>query len=326
MSFAREITNLTNETGLGTVKVYGINCGVHSNLCSKFGITSVPSIHLLAAGATSTTFTISKKRMHPFIILNRLAVEKEPLALGNDKMKQNIYNDAYLSFFWSLRKQIFKQQGPLSRTQKKALKDWLELLKKALPPGWKIRRIINDILNDFKQVVDGEEYLILTLDKHSNPGSKWSNECEKDPQGPYQCGLWSLMHITTVGVFEFNWFLDSFMAPDIPISAAHAAKTIQSFVSTFLDCKKNCNTNLLAGYDPCGNGRCEKLNSEVGEMLDWLQVSIWWLEAHNAVKPKLSRSFKQSQWPPHRDCPTCWRKDGSMDEKALYRYMRIMYW
>jgi hypothetical protein len=159
-------------------------------------------------------------QLHPFSLLNTLGIQVDEMRLSeiveeNDKSvrikrkavdgefertKENVFDDAYLSFDFNLRHGIlFTNSEPLSNSTKAALHDWLELLQKSLPPVWKIHKVINAVLGDFETATRDEEQLFRILDQFPAPTQKWSKSCTKGMPGMgYTCGLWELFHIMAV--------------------------------------------------------------------------------------------------------------------------------
>jgi hypothetical protein len=350
--------------GLDPVKVYSISCQVHTDLCRKFGVTSYPRVLLLSPGKSTVdaAVRISIKRLHPFIVLNRLGVQVDHLPWGGDedaaltkqnslqkrkattsgkvmnRTKQNVFEDAHLSFDYTLRHGIYTTEGALSGNYKTAFNNWLELLKMSLPPGWTARKVINAILDDFPTATSSKEHLLRIIERFPTPKKEWSESCTKGVPGMgYTCGLWYLLHIATVGVVEFNLMVESDQN-ELAITTGHAADVIRDFIAYFFGCEA-CRTHFLADYGACMQDRCNRLSSEYGEQLpQWTQLPVWLLETHNAVNVRIRNekvdterrsatlNMADVQWPVRRNCQACWRDDGSLDHNATYQYLRIEYW
>ena len=136
--------------------------------------------------------------------------------------KQELYGDAYLSFDFALRNGIFMESPILTNTTKSALEEWLQLLRRALPPVWKIQRTIDAILNDFDTNTANETIFLETIEPFKPNHKDWSPACTHENGLPgYTCGLWELFHIMTVGVMEWNKQGDNKW---VVISTEHAAK------------------------------------------------------------------------------------------------------
>jgi hypothetical protein len=256
------------------------------------------------------------------------------------RTKQDIYNDAYLSFEFALRHGIYAGvANGLSNTTSQVLDDWIHLLQSTLPPMWKIQDMITDLIEHKEEIVQGEEKLMAILDKHPPPKKAFSVSCTRgDKYAGYTCGLWELFHIMTIGLVEWNhlamgddW---AYYIPD------EAATTLRDYIQNFFGCEK-CRVNFLHEYDSCALDRCNRLAEDAtGGVEDWKELSLWLFEMHNAVNTRLlrermDREEKRSptdqeildvQWPSRWDCPTCWHADGRWDQDQIYMFLRLTYW
>ena len=265
--------------GLPTVEVHAVSCKVHTQLCQNFDVHTYPQVHLFAEGATNTTARIVSKRLHPFVVLNRLGIQSDHFPDSKDipavrlrsrkkkppgifaRTKKDIFDDAFRAFDFNMRNGIFVGKGPLKHDSRSALRNWLELLRMTLPPGWKIRPVINAILDDFKAATTDEENLVRILDKFDPPEPKFSESCTKGMPGlGYTCGLWGLFHIMSIGVVQWNALVDQ-DSPQILISTMHAADTLRGFIEHFFACEE-CRTHFLAEYDTCALDRCNRLSPD----------------------------------------------------------------
>lgn len=297
-------------------------------------------------------------QLHPFDVLNRLGIQVDEMKLdtvanttsqvvrlkGSDvikttiRTKQDVYNDAFLAFDFSLRNSVFISNEGLSNSTKQALNSWLELLKRSLPPVWKIHSIINALLKDFELATSSEEQLLRLLDRLPPPPTKhWSDSCTKGTPGMgYTCGLWSLFHIITVGVVEWNMMLGEEQA-EMVLSPLDSANTLRDFIANFFGCEV-CRTNFLASYDDCAFERCNRLTENDLDYEHWIQLPVWLYDTHNGVNMRLMREAAEreghelshkdeinSQWPSQANCPKCWYEDGSRDE-WIYKFLRVEYW
>jgi thiol-disulfide isomerase/thioredoxin len=199
VSIAQQITKLAEETGQH-VDVYAVSCTVHKPICKAFGIKGYPKIYLFEKGAhTNQTGEVNYWEMHPFKLLNalgmqagdlQLQVEPVPTKEGRDvkekkavettavkRTKRQIYDDAYLSFHFSLQQGIFMTDSALTNTTKDAFHDWLELLRVALPPTWAIHDLIKALLKDFEKVSLSEDNLVAVIDQYPPKSTKWTVGC-----------------------------------------------------------------------------------------------------------------------------------------------------
>ncbi len=298
--------------------------------------------------------------LHPFDLLNRLGIQVEEMHLGSfvdaispvapgqgsenkiqstsRRTKQDVYNDAYLAFDFSLRNGVFTSNDPLTNRTKQALHEWLDLLRRSLPPVWKIHRIIRALLDDFERATTSEKQLLQIMDQLPPPPAKaWSEFCTKGIAGMgYTCGLWGLFHIMSVGLVEWNMMLDEDQG-DMALSPIKAANVLRNFIANFFGCEV-CRTNFLASFDDCAFDRCNRLTEDDLDYEYWIQFPLWLHDMHNGVNLRLAREAAEregstlsdidgtrSQWPSHADCPKCWYEDGSRDE-WIYKFLRVEYW
>jgi len=295
--------------------------------------------------------------LHPFSILNDLGIELGEMKLDSltesrastqleqatatdsyFRTKQNIFDDAFLSFDFSMRNGIFTSNKPLSNTTQDALWDWLDLLSRALPPSWTIHKTVKGLLNNFDNITKSEESLVSVMDGFPHPTTKsWSDSCTKGKKGMgYTCGLWELFHIISIGIVEWNLMLDE-EQDDILIPVTQAADTIHQFIVNFFGCEE-CRTNFDMAYASCAHDRCNRLKEDAFGLDAWYQLPLWLHETHNAVnvrlmKEKAKRERKDTThhdegrvvWPSHDACAECWTESGER-EASLYKFLRIEYW
>lgn len=366
VEFAQQMHDLVGpDTDLS---IHAVSCVVHRALCQEWGVHGYPQIKLFPVGALNYTAIAIYSEMHPFDVLNDLGIEVdqaqllkgvEPASSQSSSSKKNvrgttdvdstaelvykrtkedIYNDAYLSFHFALRNGIFMTSGPLSEKEQAAFGEWLILLHRTLPPTWHIKKLIRAITNDFDKAVLSEANLLEIVDKFPPPHKKWSEGCSHGEKGMgYTCGLWELFHIVTVGFVEWNRLITT---DDWTLVAGseEAALTIRNYVEHFFACEV-CRMNFLMEFDTCAFDRCNRLNNDAGTVAEWKELPLWLAETHNAVnvrlmKEKLEREKTtptlqdeiDKQWPARDDCPRCWREDGFSEEENVFRYLRLEYW
>jgi hypothetical protein len=198
------------------VKFYAVECSVFKQVCHDFGVNGYPQVKAFRAGSSEPVADLFPTIPHPFELLTLLDVHNvEQMNFGDDddssswtsitrkkkdyhRTKHQTFNDAYLSFDFSMRN-LFTTNGPLQKDSQSALKNWLELLGKTMPHVWEIQRVVNAILDDFNNATSHEEKLLEILDQFPRPASKWSRSCTKGQPGMgYTCGLWELFHIMSV--------------------------------------------------------------------------------------------------------------------------------
>lgn len=343
------------------IKVYAVSCTVYKPLCKYFGVHAYPGLRLFTAGATNATAEASYWSLHPFSVLKELGIQTTNLNLDlpktkkrisdksrpeylvdddlNLRTKQNVYDDAWKSFHFSMENGVFmNDSGPLSNNTQTHLRDWLDLLKLALPPSWQIQTLLKALLDNFNDIVQSESELNRILKLHPPPKKNWSPSCTHgNPIAGYTCGLWELFHIVTVGTVEFNMMISTDDG-QIVIQTEDTASKIRNFVESFFGCEV-CRTNFLQAFDTCSFNRCSRLSNEAYSDVQWLQLPVWLWETHNAVnvrllnekaerenwKPK-QRDEIDKQWPSRSACPKCWDAAGAWDDKVVYKFLRLEYW
>lgn len=366
IKLARQLTAMASKLGQ-TIEFHAVSCVANKQVCLNQGIHGYPHIQVYPAGATNGT-EFGAWEVHPFRMLSALGIEVEGFEFEfdeaedtNDKSlsqkstdesgfqlprhvhnKQELYGDALLSFDFALRNGVFMEAPTLTNTTKDALGKWLELLRRALPPVWKIQRYIDTIMEDFDTATANETIFLKTIEPFKPDHSDWSPACSHENGLPgYTCGLWELFHIMTVGVVEWNKQGDNKW---IVIATEYAADTLRDYVAHFFGCQV-CRENFLAAYDACAFDRCNRLKPHTDDdendsyPTDWEQFPLWLWETHNAVNVRLlhERATREGRtvsaqdetdvrWPSRQECPGCWRDDGSWDEDVVYKYLRISYW
>lgn len=291
--------------------------------------------------------------------------EKKDVSLSSfwgRRTKQEIFHDAYLSFDFALRNGVFVNSETLPPAKENALKEWLHLLQKTTPVTWNIHKPIHGLLQNFAEIVQSEQQFLQVLDAHPpNHSSRkqqqqqrqWSHACTRDVPGMgYSCGLWTLFHIASVGLVEYNILIDAqddLLLGEISLNTTRAAETIRNFVEHFFGCDE-CRVHFLHAYDTCALDRCTRLDGGQHNFEQWRQFPIWLFETHNAVSKRLFHEKVESekkggsstttiiitqeqeqvhQWPDVSSCPRCWLDQDprkGWDEENVYKYMRVEYW
>lgn len=335
-----------------------------------------------ATGKNASTEVVYWK-LHPFDTLNSLGVRVDKMRLHNDgavanglpsdsgflqrlrkrvqgpssssmtttnslgwppRTREQVFDDAFLSFDFNLRSAIFTTGDPLSNTTQTSLFDWLELLKKATPVVWDIQVVIKALLANFDQIVQSEEKLIAILDgAGASPKQKtWSDSCTKGEKGMgYTCGLWELFHIVSVGLVEYNMMIsanDDIVLGEVSLTTVHGSEVLRNFIDSFFGCEV-CRLNFVSAYDACAHDRCNRLTDQDMSPKQWIQFPVWLFETHNAVNARLLREKAdrenrvatpeeevERRWPPKSSCPKCWTDSGGWDEEVVYKFLRVEYW
>jgi len=363
---------LAKENGLQDVSVHAVSCQVHRPLCHDFGVHSFPKVMLFAAGATNITKEVPYFQLHPFEVLNNLGLHTDSLNLGEElqtdfslsdkdkkkslkgglsdhgsdvsrykRTKVNVFDDAYLSLVFAFKNGVFTSNGPLQGNATiNALHDWLDLLLMALPPTWSVQKLIKALRHDFDKIIQSEQNLVEIVDKFPPPTSQWSESCKKGEAAMgYTCGLWSLFHIITVGVVEWNLMISTDDNHELVESTEKAATTIRNFVANFFGCEV-CRLNFVSAFDACAHDRCHRLKPDSRDLNDWAQLPVWLFETHNSVNVRLLKEKYEREelgtpshedeinkmWPLREDCPACWEEGGGWNDMTIYKFLRTEYW
>jgi hypothetical protein len=349
-----------------SVETFAVSCVPHKHLCKDQNITGYPKVKLFLTGSTDGTL-VSYYEIHPFDIMRMIGVQTT--ALDEELMKtttkdttaqirsgrqeesiqeeqffiqrtkKDIYNDAYLSFDFSMRNGIFTSEGPLTNSSKQVFSEWAHLLQSFLPPMWSLQTMIGDIIDNMDHVVQSEANLLEIVDKYPPKKKSWSHSCSRgDSFSGYTCGLWELFHIVSIGLVEYNHLI---LGDDdwTTSRTQDAAETLRDFILHFFGCEV-CRLNFLLAFDACANDRCNRLSTDAGEYEDWKEFPMWLYETHNNVNARLLRERAEEegkpvptkddlldvQWPSRRDCPQCWHGDGRWDPDKVFIYLRLVYW
>jgi hypothetical protein len=136
-------------------------------------------------------------------------------------------------------------------------------------------------------------------------------------------------------MLEWNLELDS--KREMAISAEHAGKSLRDFIAYFFGCEE-CRSNFLKAYDECELDGCNRLK-HYKKPSGWRQLPIWLFELHNAVNLRLMKEQAEEEgrvptpedelstrWPTKKECPMCFKGNGTVDEETLLKHLRIEYW
>jgi len=138
---------------------------------------------------------------------------------------------------------------------------------------------------------------------------KWSTN------SGYTQGLWTLFHIITVGVVEWNRLIGEDYIDELAIKTPEASKAIRNYIEHFFACEE-CRTNFILGYDSCSFDRCNRLHNDAETVTEWSQLPLWLFEVHNSVNVRLLKEKGEREnwtpshqdevdktWPRRIDCP-----------------------
>lgn len=361
IEYSRKILKLTE--GKANVTFHGVSCVPNRLLCKMQKISGYPMLRLLKPGER-TGKDLRHTDTNPMAILRNLGLYEEGMidfdeeivdekaqaswwsnmfgtgsmlqhSTASRRSRQDLRNDIHLSFDFSMRNGVYMtdEDGKLTEEEKKALKDYLVLLRRTMPSAWKeFHDLLDKLLRNFHYVIRKEEYMIRFLDSHKPKGlvdgeATWSTSCSRgEPGRGYTCGLWETFHAATVGSVHHN---KEQVNESLLMSPEKVAKTIRNFIDHFFQCSE-CRENFLRMYDSCGHNRCDRLKkharlgakvaeTEEHQIKEWEETSLWLFEVHNAVNVRLLREKAEREnfqvtvndvigvhWPSYTECKPCW--------------------
>jgi thiol-disulfide isomerase/thioredoxin len=193
VEFARHFRNLTRQNMMYAgidVKFFAISCISYSKICQRQKITKYPLMKAFPA-REKHEHIISSADLHPMTVLKALGttVVDDKWKLGktdygdtfrklprrkaqNDtsgsyfsltRTQAQLYGDAYLTFYNAMKDSVFVQEGPLPTIRRQALRQFLTLLQKALPP-WRLNWLVNYLLDDFNDLLGVQ--LVNSMNRH----------------------------------------------------------------------------------------------------------------------------------------------------------------
>ena len=282
------------------------------------------------------------------------AAEPVPVGLGAPRMfvsrraeanvhdspvpfSEEVFHDAMASLILTSS----SMQYPLGSREIRVLSEFLDLLQWALPPETKVHTLADDLRKDagWKK---NKSSLFRILDKHTEYQRKqtWSSRCAAGAGG-YSCGLWSLLHIVSVGVAERH----GSVLGSSRITVLQSGEVVRSFIETFFIGCQSCRVLFIDLYDEHAE---KSLALDVAEPNDdWRSLAIWLWDIHNEItirvksvnrmKGNRRMALSSSLWPSGSECQACWHKGltddtgqvlsmDSYDTDELYRFLKKIYW
>jgi len=308
----------------------------------------------LAPITNSAVLTADKSRMPLKKIIKKPAFrEQVPIVKRMYKMteEEQLILDASLSFMAGLKYGVFMTNDSLTAKEKAALKGWLDLLSVSLPPEWGLHTLIDELNDNIDFISQSQANLLKILRKHPLPRRVWSPSCMRrdSPQG-FSCGMWKLLHTSTVGIAEQRGGLNLVQSASRIFSPADAADTIREYMAHFFGCIE-CRNHFIAQYDECSFRRCDRLTdvAQAATPEDWKQLALWLWEVHNDVSVRVGheRIERQRQnvktsrfrmaklksedqikhlFPSIEQCLQCFDDDGRFDEDNVFEFLEQVYW
>lgn len=370
---ANVVTDLAEAHNV-TVETYAVSCAAAPALCEVQGMERFPVFLLYKP---SSVQGILLEKLNAQSILDKMGIpqSKESAAAiaqlafleesftGGEihplRTLDDLQSDIHLAFDTAMRHFIYNDSvpGSLSTEKRTALKSWLLLIHKTIPPAWPIHSTVKDLINSFVYVVKSKAYLLAILDgsSHKPTSSDYSRACRGGSAHTtdVECGTWEMIHAVTVGVVEYNkMVLD---ARDV-IATESAATIIRNYINHFgmgndadaattttataTATARTMRQYFLAQLDICHERQClEPKNGDTAPgVADWIQLPLWMSETHTYVNLKLQQDRARATgtqhtleqhmstvWPPRSYCPACWNSSGQWNKAVVYQYMQLEY-
>ena len=276
------------------------------------------------------------------------------LGASNDiykRTRNDVFHDAAISFMHSIRSlpSYEKDNNNKKEQDLEFLSEYFDLLYWSLPPSWKILAIINDVRQNMKDYHRLSQSSLLSTDEIDTTSmlwgsvqsqkdfalngkeAEWTQSC-KSHDNPYQCGLWNLFHIISIGVAERH---KAVLGGRDRVSTEYAALTIMHFISNFLtiqcntqsengrtkcdedsyqdDANQHWNKLLHLFKQDCGNhkkfDRCKhfkvqnnrNVHQYYSDVNHWRELPLWLWEKHNELNILALKKEKQQKG---QDCCT----------------------
>lgn len=254
---------------------------------------------------------------------------------------EDLRADVHLSFDWAMRHEVSLMLAiaPLTDRVRTALRDWLTVLSKTLPPSWTtMHSLVKELLDNFAYVAKNANYLTAVLDEFPPDRAEWTLACSQQHGkvgAGYTCGLWETFHVVTIGVIRHNTLVAS--SDKERLATAKVARTIRTYVDHFF-LSEFGRPEFLASFDSCEHDRCDKLMESPGAEADWVHLPLWMFLFHNDVSVRLAKERATlenrelapqeeiaAQWPSRTECPRCRLKHGKWDASMIYKYLLLEY-
>ncbi len=267
-----------------------------------------------------------------------------------------VYHDAMASLIVTLTTSLVSQytpDSPLPADVSRALSEFLDLIRWAYPPESRVHDLAEDLRLDFSSAIASKEGLLAVISRHVDleVGITWSARCGTESNGRYECGIWSLLHILSIGVAERH---TSVVGVAERVSVFYAGQVMRTFIDKFFVGRSSCRDIWIQLYDDTccalhSNDNSQLKNVNGGKVDEWRSLAIWIWEIHNDVTVRRDRlagiSYDHklprmaplsSLWPTKEECPKCWQSltddtgvvmsMDSYDRNQLFDYLKKIYW
>lgn len=368
---------------LRKIEFHAVSCSAHHWLCKASSIQGYPIVRIYKKGSVDFQ---EAKRFTPQAIAAVFGIQLEKIysaqksefqdvelrqynqdvydVLGAAmdayrRTKKDVFHDATVSLLFALQFDVNVEKsdtGPSRETRINAFSTWIDLLYWTLPSSWKVNTLINDIRvnNDFNlltndaiaQAVENNKEVVLP-----DPSVLWTNSCQRRSRKSegYTCGLWSLLHIISIGVAEQH---HAVIGDTETVRTEHVAEAMHDYINNFLGCKI-CKVNFNKLYKKScgkhGNG-CDRFKKDKhkGKRIDprkdpnleyWRDFALWVWEMHNSINLEVLKERKAADgqeangadienviYPSAKACPKCRIRSGQWDKNEVYNYLKSQYW
>jgi len=365
IDFSNKIHELSQKFHV-TIETFAVSCVPQAKICNDNKIHGYPTVMFYPPNSANGT-KIERSDLHPQEIfqmagVSTVAEEVDEKAVAvmhqyssknsekdNDippkpyfihRSRSETFNDAHISFDFAMNTAIFTQTGPLPEKPKKALREFLLVMRRTVPLNSSMQPVVRDLLNNFEKIVKSSAALNEIMAKHPPPKpiNKWSQASSQHGTG-YTAGLWILFHIMSVGLVQWNQFAIDDEQKLIPAAMADIQR---NYIENFFQCEV-CRLNFLSDFDACMYDRCNRLATTVigGTIQQLIQYPLWLYETHNAInvrlrKERIEQNFEKENfttqgeviWPSFTSCPTCWpsRDKNRWNELEVYKFLQQSFW
>lgn len=309
------------------------------------------------------------------------------LGASNDihkRTRNDIFHDAAMSLMHSLSSLTFNGNRKNSwEEDEQALVEYFDLLFWSLPPSWKVLMMVNDIRQNLKEYriplsetslanrnTDCLSMMWNSVQSHQKfvldgAWPEWTKSCRSQGNG-FQCGLWNLIHIISIGVAERH---KAVLGGRERVSTEHAAVTMKNFVERFIvsdqlqnqkyvdesnsyhiKMKNYWNRLLTLCKRDCGYkiNKCNRFKRHRGkkshhyynDVDHWREFPLWLWEIHNEINVQILKEelTQKNQsccsedqvgkviYPSNEICPNCHLDDGGWNRSEVYNFLKTQYW